>query len=255
MATVPPRKTERPMRVLVVEDDVKLADLLERSFVDAGVVVERCADGAAGLAALQKGHHDVCILDGRLPGLDGFDVLADARAKGVAIPILMLTARDAVTDRVRGLELGADDYLVKPFAFAELLARVRALLRRSTNAAGPGSAESKAPARATATWADIVVDPVEYKVTRAGASIELSAKQFLLFATLVSHGREVLSRRWLLAEVFGYSYDPGTNIVDVHIAQLRRRLDRPGEASCIETVRGVGYRMAEPRNTKTGGAR
>ena len=225
----------RTLRVLVVEDDAPLGTVVERGLADAGFTVERCADGAAGLASLAHGAFDACVLDGRLPGLGGLDVLAQARAAGVRTPVLMLTARDAVPDRVRGLELGADDYLTKPFAFAELVARVRAITRRG----GAG-----APAEARLAWRDLALDVPEHRVTRAGAAIDLSAKQFALLEALLRHGRAVASRSMLLREVFGYSFDPGTNIVDVHVAQLRKRIDRAGEASLVETVRGVGYRMA-----------
>jgi DNA-binding response OmpR family regulator len=177
------------------------------------------------------------VLDVRLPKKDGFSVVEIVRSQGVATPILMLTASDAVQDRVRGLELGADDYLTKPFALAELVARVRALTRRATK-------------RSIATFqcGDLVLDTTEHKVSRRGVAIELSAKQFLLLLALLKLGREVATRSMLLRDVFGYSFDPGTNIVDVHVAQLRKRIDRAAEPSLIETVRGVGYRMAETKS-------
>ncbi len=225
----------RPMRLLLVEDDARLGDMLARGLVEEGFAVEQVVDGEAGLARLSAAAHDVCVLDGRLPGLDGLDVLSRARADGVRIPILMLTARDGVPDRVRGLEAGADDYLVKPFAFAELTARLRALVRRG----GHGD-------EGVLRCADLVLDVARHRVERAGVDVALSAKQFALLEILMRRPGEVVSRRAVLDLVFGYGFDPGTNIVDVHVAHLRKKLDRPGEASLIDTVRGVGYRLSAP---------
>ena len=220
------------MRLLLVEDDAKVARMLVRGLSEEGFAVELARDGAGGLDRLRSGLYDACILDVMLPGVDGFFVLARARAAGVKTPVLMLTARDAVRDRVRGLDQGADDYLTKPFAFAELLARVRALLRR------------QAPERAaTLRCGDLELDVAAHSVTRGGASIGLSQKQFALLEFLMRHPGEVVSRGMILQQVFGYAFDPGTNLVDVHVAHLRQKVDREDAESLIQTVRGVGYRM------------
>jgi len=225
----------RPTRVLVIEDDHRLRDLVARGLREDGFDVETVADGVEGLARLTSGEHHACVLDCGLPSLDGFVLLERARAAGARTPVVMLTARDAVADRVRGLELGADDYVTKPFAFTELSARLRAVMRRSTN-----------DARVVMRVGDLTLDPTSHRVERAGLALELSRRQFALLELLMRRRGEVISRRVILEEVFEYSFDPGTNIVDVHIAQLRRRVDRPGEAPLIVTVRGVGYRLEAP---------
>ncbi len=222
-------------RVLVVEDDRRLGALLERGLQEEGFVVVVVADGVAGLAAAVGGGFDVVVVDGMLPGLDGFDLVTQARAADLTAPVLLLTARDAVPDRVAGLDAGADDYLVKPFAFAELLARLRALLRRNSNKKKSG----------LMAWRDLEVRPEKREVRRAGAVIALSARQFGLLEVLVRLRGEVATREVLLEEVFGYRFDPGTNLIDVHVSHLRQKLDVAGQASLIETVRGVGYRMAD----------
>jgi len=220
------------VRVLLVEDDAKVARMLTRGLSEEGFGVELARDGQVGLERLQSEPYDVCILDVMLPRLDGFQVLAEARRGQVKTPVLVLTARDAVRDRVRGLDGGADDYLVKPFAFAELLARLRALLRRHGD-------KRPQPLRCR----DLELDPVRHRATRGGALLALSAKQFALLEFLLRHRGEVVSRSMILDQVFGYGFDPGTNLVDVHVANLRQKIDRLGEPSVIETVRGVGYRM------------
>lgn len=221
------------MRLLLVEDDAKLARMLMRGLSEEGFAVEWAKDGGRGATELQKRPYDVCVLDVMLPGLDGFGVLAQARAAHVKTPVLMLTARDAIRDRVRGLEAGADDYLVKPFAFAELLARLRVLLRRQL----PSD-------RSTLRCRDIEVDTTAHRVTRAGTAVELSQKQFAVLEFLLRHPDEVVSRSMILEHVFGYGFDPGTNLVDVHVSHLRQKIDRPGEESIIQTIRGVGYRVS-----------
>jgi two-component system OmpR family response regulator len=226
------------VRILLVEDDRKLARMLERGLTEAGNQVAAVRDAESGLERLRAGGFDVCVLDVLLPGMDGFAALERARAEGIATPMLMLTARDSVADRVRGLQLGADDYLVKPFAFAELEARLSALARRS------------APPRETILRAgSLVLDPAAHTVTLDGRALELSAKQFALLAFLLRHRGRVVTRQMVLEEVFGYEFDPGTNIVDVHVANLRKKIDAPKGASRIETIRGVGYRLEadEPR--------
>jgi two-component system OmpR family response regulator len=222
------------VRLLLVEDDSKLVAMLRRGFSEEGFEVVSAGDGERGLELLRAGDFDGCVLDVLLPGRDGFAVLAAARAAGVATPILLLTARDAVPDRVHGLELGADDYLTKPFAFAELLARLNARMRRG--AAGKPATRLR--------WGPLELDAVAHQVTLAGETIELSARQFALLEYLLRHQGEVVTRATLLDRVFGYAYDPGTNIVDVHVMHLRKRLG-VAAASLVSSVRGVGYRVSD----------
>ncbi|MEO6951721.1 MAG: response regulator transcription factor [Polyangia bacterium] len=221
------------MKVLVIEDDPAVARALLRGLGEEGHEVEHFSDGAAGLAALSRGAADVCILDLQLPVLDGLSLLRSARARGVTTPVLVVTARDAVPDRVEGLRGGADDYLTKPFAFAELVARLEVLVRR-------------APIAAPTRVGDLELDLVARKVTVASHEVVLSEKQFALLAFLVKHAGQVVARATVLQAVFGYDFDPGTNIVDVHILHLRKKIDTVGEPSRIASVRGVGYRL-EPK--------
>jgi two-component system OmpR family response regulator len=221
------------MRVLVVEDDPPTASVLRRGLEEEGHAVTAAGDGATALALLERGGADVCVLDVMLPALDGFTVVARARAAGVATPILLLTARDAVPDRVEGLKRGADDYLTKPFAFAELLARLEALHRRG------GARETILRA------GELELDAAAHRATLGGRELALSEKQFALLAFLLEHRGRVVTRQMVLDRVFGYGFDPGTNIVDVHIGHLRQKLDAPGAPSRITTVRGVGYRLED----------
>ncbi len=220
------------MAILLVEDDRKLARTIARGLEEQGYTVDTRHTGEAGLERLRGAHVEACVLDVLLPGIDGFEVLAQARHLGVTAPILMLTARDDVPDRVRGLDLGADDYLVKPFAFAELVARLGALLRRGLPQRG-----------GVLTCGGLTLDPKTHEVRIDGSQVALSPRQHALLEYLLRHHGEVVSRSMLLEHVFGYKFDPGTNIVDVHIAHLRQSIDGPGRPSLIETVRGVGYRI------------
>ncbi len=220
------------MRLLVVEDDRKLSELLQRGLGEEGHAATCVRDGASGLARLRAEAFDACILDVGLPDLDGFTVLERARGAGVTTPILMLTARDAVPDRVRGLELGADDYLLKPFAFAELSARLAAIARRGS------------PARPQRLkLGRVELDPGSHRVTVGGELVELSQKQFSLLELLLRHAGQVVTRQMVLREVFGYGFDPGTNLVDVHVSKLRQQLEHPALDIKISSVRGVGYRL------------
>src|ERR1700712_5413813 len=176
---------------------------------------------------------DLCILDVLLPTLDGFEVLRRARQQGVTTPVLMLTARDGVVDRVRGLKLGADDYLIKPFAFAELLARLQLLLRRGKMVVDKLSA------------GDVTLDPSAHRVWRGDQEVELSHKQFMLLELLMRHRGQVVSRAMILKRLWGYDFEPGTNLVDVHIAHLRQKIDVAEKPSLIQSVRGVGYRLQD----------
>jgi two-component system OmpR family response regulator len=221
------------LRVLVIEDDRALQRVLRRGLEEEGHEVTVVGDGPGGLQRLLDGGADVCVLDLNLPGLDGFGVLERARSGGVTLPILVLTARDAVPDRVAGLRRGADDYLTKPFAFAELIARLEALTRRG------------AAREAVLQAGDLELDPAAHRATIGGRALALSEKQFALLGFLLRHRGQVVTRAMVLQEVFGYSFDPGTNIVDVHVGHLRQKIDRPGAPSRITTVRGVGYRLED----------
>lgn len=218
------------MRVLVVEDEVKMARALRRGLEQEGHAVDLAADGEEGLRLATERDYDVVVLDVLLPGRDGFAVCAELRGRRRWVPVLMLTARDAVEDRIRGLDVGADDYVVKPFSFAELLARLRALVRR-------GPAE-RPPVLEVG---DLTLDPATHAVTRGGLSVELSAREFSLLEFLMRHPDEVVSRARILEHVWDYNYAGFSNVVDVYVGYLRRKLERPFGRPLIRTVRGVGY--------------
>lgn len=221
------------MRVLLVEDDPRLVRMLVSGLQEERLAVTVVTAGAEALRTLAEDTFDACILDVNLPDLDGFAVLQQARARRSTVPILMLTARDGVPDRVRGLNLGADDYLIKPFAFSELLARLHALFRRGT------------PQRdGKLRVGDVELDPGAHRVTRAGQPVALSPKQFSLLEYLLRNAGTVVARTTLLQHVWGYAFDPGTNVIDVHIGQIRSKLDRPGLAPFIQTIRCVGYKVS-----------
>jgi two-component system OmpR family response regulator len=220
------------MRVLVVEDEPKMAGLIRRGLEEEGLAVDVAERGEDAVWMAGSSEYDVLVLDVMLPGVDGFEVCRRIRADEVWTPVLMLTARDAVEDRVAGLDGGADDYLVKPFAFDELLARLRALVRR-------GGAERPAVLEA----GDLRLDPATRQASRAGVEIPLSAKEFALLETLMRRPGQVLSRLQLIEHVWDASYENRSNVVDVYIRYLREKVDRPFGADTIETVRGAGYRL------------
>ncbi|HEY0952486.1 response regulator transcription factor [Nocardioides sp.] len=221
------------MRVLVAEDDVRLADVLQESLAEAGWQVEVVHDGrSAYQRLLSDSGLDVALLDWMLPGMDGVTVARRLRDLGIALPIMMLTARGDVRDRVSGLDAGADDYLPKPFDLDELLARLRALYRR-------GAVVGEAPVR----LGDLVVDPVARRVTRRGAEIVLSAREFDILHLLVSHAGRVVSRLTILDEVWDGETDLRSNVIDVHLAAIRAKIDKPFGTETITTLRGVGYRV------------
>jgi two-component system OmpR family response regulator len=209
-----------------------MAALIRRGLAREGLAVDVAGTGADALWLAQAHAYDAIVLDVLLPGLDGFETCRRLRADGVWSPVLMLTARDAVEDRVAGLDAGADDYVVKPFAFAELLARLRALTRRG---------ELERPAVLAVD--DITLDPATRVVTRAGSPVELSAKEFALLETFMRRPGEVLSRLQLLEHAWDFAYENRSNIIDVYVRRLRRKLGEPAGACAIETVRGVGYRL------------
>jgi two-component system response regulator MprA len=225
--------TER-RRVLVVDDDARLAASLQRAVAYEGHAVEVAADGAAALAAARDRPPDLVVLDVMLPGIDGLEICRRLRA-GSDVPILMLTAKDTVADRVRGLDAGADDYLVKPFAYDELLARVRALLRRHA----PSGHE-------ILRCADLVMAVSAHEVRRGERRVELTALQFDLLEHFLRHPNQVLERDRLLEAVWGVSSDAISNVVDVTVAGLRARIEATGEPRLLHTVRGVGYVLREP---------
>jgi two-component system OmpR family response regulator len=223
------------MRVLVVEDEPKMASLIRRGLVEEAVVAEVVASGEEALLEAAGSDFDVILLDVMLPGIDGFEACRELRRRGIRAPVLMLTARDAVEDRVRGLDGGADDYLAKPFSFDELMARVRALARR-----GPVERDT------TLEVGDLALDPATRRVTRSGVEVELSAKEFALLETFMRRPDEVLSRMYLLEQVWDYDYEHRSNVVDVYVRYLREKIDRPFATESIETVRGAGYRLCVP---------
>jgi two-component system response regulator MprA len=221
-------------RILVVDDDARLAASLRRALAYEGYTVDVAADGPIALAAARDQPPDLVVLDVMLPGLDGVEVCRRLRA-GSGVAILMLTARDAISDRVAGLDAGADDYLVKPFAHDELLARVRALLRRS-----------EPDGREMLRCADLVMDVSAHEVRRGDRAIELTALQFNLLEHFMRHQRQVLERDRLLESVWGLDTDAVSNVVDVTIADLRARIETDGRPRLLQTVRGVGYVLKEP---------
>ena len=222
------------MRVLIVEDHVKMAALIQRGLRKEAMAVDVAANGEDALWMAAATEYDAIVLDVMLPGLDGFEVCRRLRGKDVWAPILMLTARDAVSDRVAGLDGGADDYLTKPFSYAELLARLRALIRR-------GAVERPAELRV----GDLRLDPAQHKVWRGESEISLSPKEFAILETFMRRPGEVLSRFQLLEHAWDYDYENRSNVVDSYIRLLRRKIDEPFGSNSIETVRGAGYRLSE----------
>jgi two-component system OmpR family response regulator len=219
------------MRALVVEDDAAIAEFVARGLHEAGFAVDRAADGDDGLAAASRAPYDVAIVDLMLPKRDGLALIEQLRRQGIATPVLILSARRSVDDRVTGLQAGGDDYLTKPFAFAELLARVQALVRRAT----------RAPEPTALSFQDLTLDLLTRRVARAGAAIELRPREFALLEYLMRHPGKVISKTMILSHVWAYNFDPQTNIVDVLVSRLREKIDRPFERKLLHTVRGVGY--------------
>lgn len=222
------------MKLLIIEDEQKTAAYLRKGLGESGFIVDVAESGTSGMDLAWTNEYDLIILDVMLPGRNGWEVLSRLRRDGREMPVLLLTACDAVQDRVKGLELGADDYLIKPFAFSELLARIRTLLRRG-------------PARQmdVVRMADLELDLVRHKATRDGKTLNLTPKEFALLSLLLRRREEVLSRTMIAEQVWDMNFDSNTNVVDVHIRRLRAKVDDPFSIKLIHTVRGVGYVLEE----------
>jgi heavy metal response regulator len=219
------------MRVLVAEDDPVIADFVAQGLREAGYAVDVASTGPDGLRMASSGSYDAAVIDVMLPGLDGLSLIEQLRAKKIQTPVLILSARHSVDDRVKGLQAGGDDYLTKPFAFAELLARLQALLRRA--------GATTEPTRLVV--GDLSLDLLSRRVERAGRPIDLRPREFALLEYLMRHPGRVLSKTMILSHVWGYSFDPGTNVVDVLVSRLRDRIDESFDKKLIHTVRGAGY--------------
>jgi two-component system OmpR family response regulator len=219
------------VRVLVVEDDPKMGSLLSRGLAREGIHSRLASTGEEALAVAEKGRYQAIVLDVMLPGIDGFETCRRLRARRVTTPVLMLTARDAVSDRVQGLDAGADDYLAKPFSFAELHARLRALARRNRNASD------------RLEVGDLALDVRERRAWRGDTQLELSPREIQLLETFMLHPEQTLTRAQLLQHAWPYSYDGASNVVDVYVRYLREKIDLPFGRSSLETVRGLGYRL------------
>jgi two-component system, OmpR family, response regulator MprA len=224
------------MRILVVDDELAVRTSLERALRLEGYDVDLASDGVEALERLPETEPDALILDVLMPRMDGIAATTQLRARGNRTPILLLTARDAVADRVAGLDAGADDYLVKPFALEELLARLRALLRRTGASSGDGKL----------AFADLTLDAGTREVRRGERSIELTRTEFLLLELFMLNPKQVLTRRLIFERVWGYDFGPSSNALEVYVGYLRRKLEREGESRLIHTVRGVGYALREP---------
>ena len=221
------------MRILLAEDEVDLNRILTRKLSEEGYSVDSCLNGAEALEYLEAAEYDGAVLDVMMPRIDGFSLIGLMRERGIGTPVLFLTARDSVEDRVRGLDNGASDYLVKPFSMEELLARVRALTRKSSGAQS-----------SLLTVGDLRLDLATHEVSRGGREIHLSAKEFALLAYLMHNQGRVLSREQIEDHIWDFSYEGGTNVVDVYIRYLRRKIDEGFEPKLIQTVRGYGYRLS-----------
>jgi len=231
------------MRVLIVEDEIKMASLIRRGLRAEGLSADVAIKGEDALWMAAATAYDAIVLDVMLPGIDGFETCRRLRADGIWSPVIMLTARDSIEDRVAGLDGGADDYLTKPFSFAELLARLRALARR-------GAIERPAVLEV----GELRLDPAARRAWRAGHEVSLSAKEFRLLEVFMRHPGEVLSRYQLLEQAWDYDYENRSNIVDVYVRYLRDKIDRPFGVAQLETVRGAGYRLADTVSSATGRA-
>jgi two-component system OmpR family response regulator len=227
-------------KILIVEDDAASAGYVAKGLQEAGFAVETCGDGRDGLFLASEGIFDLLIADRMLPGLDGLSMLGALRAANIRTPVLILSALGTVDDRVKGLHAGADDYLTKPFSFAELLARVEALLRRGDGAAAE-------PQVTKLTVGDLEIDLLARSVARQGRAIPIGGREFNLLEFLARHAGQVVTRTMMLEKIWNYHFDPGSNVVDVHIGRLRRKLEEGFDAPILHTVRGAGYRLSLDR--------
>jgi len=221
------------MKLLIIEDDREVASYLVKGLTESGYVVDHSADGREGLYLSSSGHYDALIVDRMLPGMEGLPLIAALRAAGVAVPVLILSALGAVDDRVKGLRAGGDDYLVKPFAFSELLARIEVLLRRG----------GMPVATTRLRVGDLEMDLLTRAVVRAGRAIELLPREFSLLEYLMRHPGQVVTRTMLLENVWDYHFDPQTNVIDVHVSRLRQKIDKGFDHPLLQTVRGAGYTL------------
>jgi two-component system OmpR family response regulator len=224
------------MRVLIIEDDRDAAAYLVKAFREAGHGVDHAADGVSGYDLAHEGRYDVAIVDRMLPKMDGLALIGALRAQGIETPVLILSALGQVDDRVKGLRAGGDDYLAKPYAFSELLARVEALARRSPKGA---------PEETLYRLGDLALDRLSHKVTRAGEEIVLQPREFRLLEYLMQNAGKVVTRTMLLEHVWDYHFDPQTNVIDVHVSRLRAKIDRDFDAPMLHTVRGAGYMIRD----------
>ena len=219
------------MRVLIVEDDIKIASFLEKGLQEAGFSVDVCHDGVEGLALALIEPYEAAVIDIMLPGLDGLTLIEKIRAKEISTPVLILSAKQSVDDRIEGLQRGGDDYMIKPFSFNELLARIQALLRRGQKGVESGSI----------TVGELTLDPLKREIKRCGEKIALPAKEYALLDLLMRNPGRVLSKTSILERIYDYSFDPQTNVVDVLVCRLRTHIDKEYETKLIHTVRGMGY--------------
>ena len=219
------------MRVLVIEDDNKIASFVVKGLKQNGFAVDRCANGEEGLMLARATPFDVAVVDVMLPKLDGLSLIRQLRKEGIRAPVIILSAKASVDDRVKGLQTGGDDYLTKPFAFSELLARIQALIRRSSNAAEP----------TRLTVGELTLDLLSREVTRSGQTIELQSREFALLEYLMRNPGRVVTKTMILEHVWDYSFDPQTNVVDVLVHRLRSKVDKDFPKKMIQTIRGVGY--------------
>lgn len=224
-------------KILVVEDDLTTADYIAHGLEENGYVVDRASDGRDGLFHATDGTYGAIILDRMLPGMDGLSVLSAVRAAGIETPVIILSALGSTDERVKGLKSGSDDYLAKPFAFSELLARVEALQRRG--------ASSTEPVATKLTCADLSMDLLARRVERGGKRVDLQPREFRLLELLLRYQGKVVTRTMMLEEVWDYHFDPGTNVIDVHISRLRRKIEEGAERPLLHTVRGAGYMLSD----------
>lgn len=219
------------MRILLIEDDKKIAGFIEKGLREAGFVTDTRHDGGEGLELGLEGLYDAAVVDIMLPGMDGLQVIEKMRSAGIETPVLILSAKQSVDDRILGLQRGGDDYMIKPFSFSELLARIQALIRRDKKSTQP----------TTLQVGDLEMDLLRHEVTRSGKKIELPAKEYALLELMLRNAGVVLSKTTILERVYEYNFDPQTNVVDVLVCRLRNKVDKDYEAKMIQTVRGIGY--------------